>query len=178
VYSVGSYQGRMRAAIIDYKYRGARWRAEGFARLLAAYLDHHATWFEEYDLVVGVPCYTGPGARRWWDPVGEMLRALARLEAGTWEVVPRALVKAVDTPAMSGLASGQRRWAAARYLRPALSVPSPAAVAGRRVIAVDDVLTEGSTLQEVALALRYAGAAEVAGVVLARPCWRRLVGGG
>jgi predicted amidophosphoribosyltransferase len=176
VYSVGSYQGRLRAAIIDYKYRGARWRAEGFARLLAGYLANHATWFEEYDVVVGVPAYTRPGARRRWDPVGDLLRGFARMQAGSWEVAPGALVKVVDTPALSGLSTGQRRWAAARYLRQALTVPSPSAVAGCRVIAVDDVVTEGSTLQEVALTLLYAGAAEVAGLVLARPRWRRPVG--
>jgi predicted amidophosphoribosyltransferase len=45
-------------------------------------------------------------------------------------------------------------------------------VAGARILVLDDVLTEGSTLREVARALRHAGAREVAGLVLARPAWR------
>ncbi len=40
---------------------------------------------------------------------------------------------------------------------------------------VDDVFTEGSSLQEVARLLRHAGAEEVAGLVLGRPEWQ---GGG
>ncbi len=171
VYAVGPYQGRLRAAIIDYKYRGARWRAEGFARLLANYLASHATWFEEYDLVVGVPAYTGPGGRRRWDPVGEVLRRLSAMETGSWEVAADALVKSMDTPPLSGLSMVQRR-RAATCLRRAISTPAPAVVCGCRVLAVDDVLTEGSTLQEVASVLLHAGAEEVAGLVLARATWR------
>jgi predicted amidophosphoribosyltransferase len=45
-------------------------------------------------------------------------------------------------------------------------------VAGARVLVLDDVLTDGSTLREVARVLRRAGAREVAGLILARPAWR------
>lgn len=53
-------------------------------------------------------------------------------------------------------------------LREALSVPQPGRVAGRRVLVFDDVYSEGYSRREMARALRRAGAAEVAGLVLTR----------
>lgn len=174
VFAVGSYQGRLRAAILDYKYRGARWRADGFARLLAGYLDAHPTWFEEFDSVVAVPGFTGEGARRDWDPVRLIVDRLAVVEDGQWQVMPGAVIKTKETVPMSGRSRAERERVGCGELRRALAVPDPAAVAGCRVLAVDDVLTEGSTLQEVARALLTAGASEVAGLVVARPAWKGL----
>jgi predicted amidophosphoribosyltransferase len=53
-------------------------------------------------------------------------------------------------------------------LRPALSVPQPDLVAGRRILVLDDVYSEGFSMREMARALLQAGAAEVAGIVFAR----------
>ena len=72
---------------------------------------------------------------------------------------------------MQGRTAAERQVIAAGPVRRALTVPAPERVAGARILAVDDVLTEGSTLREVALALRRAGAREVAGLVIARPRW-------
>jgi predicted amidophosphoribosyltransferase len=54
----------------------------------------------------------------------------------------------------------------ARNIRNAFAASST--VAGLRVAVVDDVLTTGATLHELAKALRRAGAREVTGWVLAR----------
>ena len=53
-------------------------------------------------------------------------------------------------------------------LRDALAVPEPDRVAGRRVLVVDDVSSEGFSLREMAGVLHSAGATEVAGLVFAR----------
>jgi predicted amidophosphoribosyltransferase len=49
-----------------------------------------------------------------------------------------------------------------------LSVPDPERVAGKRVLVLDDVYSEGFSMREMARVLTLAGAAEVAGVVFAR----------
>jgi predicted amidophosphoribosyltransferase len=161
----------MRHAIVRFKYRREQWWADVFARLMAELLTREAPWFEEFDLLVPTPSYLGPGARRRWDPVGEIVARLASLVAPAWEVGAGVVVKRHETPAMQGRPWSARQAIAQGPLRDALVVTAPRLVAGARLLVVDDVMTGGSTLREVARALRAAGAAEVAGLVLARPPW-------
>lgn len=171
VFALGLHEAALRRSIAGYKYQGERWRAGVFARLLAGYLKAHPMWFEEYDLVVPMPAYRGQGARRAWDPVGSLFADLAVLIGSDWDCDDRAIVKVSETPPMSGRSRRERVALAEGLLRPALVVPDGRRVAARRILVVDDVLTEGSSLREVAVALRTAGAEEVAGLVLARRGW-------
>jgi predicted amidophosphoribosyltransferase len=169
VFPVGVHHGALRQAIVRYKYRGERAWAEVFARMVASHLARNATWFEEFDLIVGVPGYTGPGARRTWDPVGDILLELNGMTADEWSIGLQVVVKRGETPPMRGRPWSERQAIAAGPLRRALSIAEPAAVVGARILIFDDVMTEGATLQEVGQALLRAGAAETAGLVLTRP---------
>lgn len=169
VFPVGIHHGALRQAIVRYKYRGERGWAEVFARMVASYLASNATWFEEFHLIVGVPGYTGPGARRMWDPVGDILFRLDGLTGSEWPIGRQVIIKRLETPPMRGRPWSERQAIAAGPLRQALFVTDPAAIGGSRVLLLDDVMTEGSTLHEVGRALLKAGAAEVAGLVLTRP---------
>jgi predicted amidophosphoribosyltransferase len=171
VYSLGVHQGALRRALLRYKYHGEWWWSAEFARLIAAYLDANASWFEDFDVLAAVPTYSGPGARRKWDPVRRILEELMALVGGAWEIDPDLVLKVAETPPMQGLDWASRQTLAAGELRDALVVPRRDAVSGATVLVLDDVMTEGSTLREVARALRSAGAAEVAGLVVARPPW-------
>jgi predicted amidophosphoribosyltransferase len=171
VFAVGIHTGALRHAILRYKYRRQLWWADVFARLLADHLHDHATWFEEFDLLVPNPAYVGPQARRPWDPVGEIVVRLRQLVDPLWEIAMGAVVKRAETPPMQGHGWAERQAIGSGLLRRSLLVPAPDCVVGARILVVDDVLTEGSTLREVARVLRHAGAREVAGLVLARPGW-------
>jgi predicted amidophosphoribosyltransferase len=169
VFVAGVHDRSLRHAIARYKYGGERWWARVFARVLAEYLFDHATWFEEFDVIAGVPSYLGPGSRRSWDPVAGILGELAAMTDPWWEVAPRTIVKTCETPPLQGLTWRRRLDVSSRELRRSLVVPRPPEVAGARILVVDDVMTGGSTIREVARALCKAGAEEVAGLVLARP---------
>lgn len=172
VFSVGAHRGGLQRAIVRYKYGGERWWAGVFGRLLAGFLEARAPWVEDFDLLVPMPAYAGPGARRPWDPVGEMVAVTAGLLGPLWPVAWGAVVKRTETAPMSNTSRPSRQRRAAGELRRALAVPDRTTVDGARILVVDDVLAEGSTLREVAAALKAAGAREVAGLVLARPEWQ------
>ena len=77
---------------------------------------------------------------------------------------PQALVRWRTTPPLKGMSISQRR----RAVSGAFRVARPAAVAGKTVILVDDVLTSGSTAEACAKALRKVGAARIELVTWAR----------
>jgi ComF family protein len=77
---------------------------------------------------------------------------------------PMALRRTRRTPALKGMSMLQRR----RTVAGAFKVAEAAAVAGRTVILIDDVLTTGSTAEACARALKRAGAARVELVSWAR----------
>jgi len=165
---VAEHRGEVRDAIAALKYHGDRSQVALLAARLAGYLLSHAPVFEEVDLIVPVP--SNVGRRRAFDPIGAVCAAAAPVHelwpvAGPGEVVAKAYETRplADAPT----AAARRLWAAAE-LRPALVVRDPAAVRGRRVLAVDDVFTDGSTLREVARLMRGEGARAVSGLVLAR----------
>lgn len=170
-FSAGVYTGALRRAIGRFKYRGERGLAPVFAAMMARYLGSHPAWFEEFDVLTAVPAYTGPGARRAWDPLGAVLAELRPLLGPVWAVEPGLVVKSRETPGMAGLGWAERQAVARGPLRAALVAGDGVDVRGSRVLVLDDVLTDGSTLREVAAVLRRAGASDVAGLVLARPVW-------
>jgi predicted amidophosphoribosyltransferase len=174
VWAIAAHTDQMRRALRSYKIDGNRRWALVFGRLLAGFLDDHLPWFEEYDLIVGAPAYVGPGARRAWDHIAEVMRIAAEVGTGIWPFETGrspVVVRTAEAARMSGRSAVDRRSHAERELRKTLLVPEPDRVAGLRLLVFDDVFTEGSTLREVARVLRRAGATEVAGVVLARQPW-------
>jgi predicted amidophosphoribosyltransferase len=138
---------------------------------LAGELLRHATWFEEFEVIVGMPTFCGVGARRSWDHIRVILDELDRLTGGGWELRPDAVRKTAETPRLSGRSRWERERIAQGALRSSLLLSAPVEVRGARILVVDDVFTEGSSLQEVARLLRHGGAEEVAGLVLGRPEW-------
>jgi predicted amidophosphoribosyltransferase len=169
VFAVARHEGQLRRALARYKYGGDRRLAGRFAAQVAAFLADHPVWFEEFDVLTSVPAYRGPGARRTWDPVADILVGAGRLLGPGWCIEPGLVAKTGETPPLTGRTRAARQSVARGPLRRALTLAPGAGVEGSRVLVFDDVMTEGSTLRETARVLRRSGADEVAGLVLARP---------
>ena len=154
-------------AVCRFKYDEDRSWAELLGRILAGFLEERRDELGGYDLITAGALYVGPRANRLWDHLRLVLDAAQRY-APEWPFAPDLITKSGPTGQFLGRSVETRRAIAEHSLRSALAVPEPERVAGKRVLVMDDVFSEGFSLREMARALNEAGAAEVAGLVFAR----------
>ena len=124
---------------------------------------------ETADLVVPVPLHRGRLWRRRLNQAAELARHLVHQEKRRGQALafaPTALVRAKATRSQVGLGRELRR----ANVRGAFAVPRwwKEAVAGKRVLLVDDVFTTGATVASATRALKRAGASEVDVLCFAR----------
>lgn len=167
IYTVSDRPEAMWRAIMDYKYEEQRAWADVLGRILVGYLDEHRDELAGYAVITTGAIYVGPRAQRLWDYLELIVRA-ARLEGPHWPFAPGLIAKSGPTGRFLGISAQARREIAEGELRELLSVPEPERVAGRRILVMDDIYSEGYSLREMARALLDAGATEVAGLVFAR----------
>jgi ComF family protein len=79
---------------------------------------------------------------------------------------PRLLLRVRDTPPQSSLSRAARLQNVQKAF--ALEPMQRAAVAGKRIVLVDDVMTSGASLKAAAQCLKQAGAAHITALVFAR----------
>lgn len=101
-------------------------------------------------------------AERGFNQALEIARPLARALGVT--LVPRLACRVHDTQAQSSVAPDQR----GRNVAHAFAIADPALVEGRHIGIVDDVMTSGQTLNELAATFKRYGAARVSNLVFAR----------
>jgi ComF family protein len=166
VRAVGAYRDGLRAAIHALKFRGRVAVAAPLGALLAergaalAGLTGEAPTL--VDAVVPVPLHPGRLAERGFNQAELLAAPCAR--AWGRPLVTGALVRTRPTRPQTELDAVER----GTNVAGAFAVRRPAAVAGQRVVLVDDVLTTGATARAAARALRDGGAAAVGVLVLAR----------
>ncbi len=142
------------ALIRAYKYGGRL----AYSRLLGSALAAHVG--RDADAIVAMPLSPARLAERGFNQALEIARVVAG--ATGIPLLPFACRKVVDTAPQAALPWKER----AKNVRRAFVCD--AELTGRRVAVVDDVLTTGATLNELARVLRKAGAVEVQGWVVAR----------
>ena len=147
-------------AIGQFKFQGD----PGWAGTLAA-LIRSMPWaepaLEAADIVLPVPLAQERLQERGFNQALLLARRLAPHKTHA-----TVLLRIRPTLAQTQLTRAERL----QNLRNALVVDAlqQAAVAGRRVVVVDDVMTTGATLHTAAQALRHAGAVHICGIVAAR----------
>jgi predicted amidophosphoribosyltransferase len=167
IYTVADRPEVMWDVIMDYKYEEQRAWADVLGRVLVGYLDDNRDELSRFDLITTGAIYVGPRAQRLWDYLALIVQAAER-EGPEWPFAPGLIAKSGPTGRFLGISPQARRDIAEGELRAALSVPDAERVAGRRVLVMDDIYSEGYSLREMARALLDAGAEEVAGLVFAR----------
>ena len=171
--AVAWYEGTLREAIHQFKYRQLRGLRHPLGQMLGEYLHTHPLPVE---VIVPVPLHPTRERERGYnqsqllaEELGETVKLPVRAEL---------LARTRATPPQVGLSLWERR----ENVRGAFLCPGLGPKEGR-VLLVDDVCASGATMEACAQALYAAGAEGVWGLVLARPSWvdrkeRRSPGGG
>ena len=153
------YEDLVRDCFLRLKFGGVIGAAGELGGLVA---DCAAEHFDgEFDLVTWVPVSRRRLRKRGYDQTQLLAEAACR----SWGIRPvRLLRKTVHNRAQSGLENADARRSNVHGVYRADS----AAVRGRRVLLIDDIVTTGSTLSECAKVLREAGAESVVCAAAAR----------
>lgn len=159
VFSALVYQGAVRDAVLGLKFHGKVARAKPLGVLIAQCAQDHLPG--GFDLVSYPPISAKRLRRRGYDQAQRLAREVAR----AYGMKETGLLEKTHRPAQSTLADAAARRA---NILGAYRVKDPRAVAGKRILLVDDVVTTGSTLSECARVLRTAGAEAVYAVTLAK----------
>lgn len=154
VAAVLAYRFPADALIHAFKYGRRLALAQPLGEMLARAVEH------DVDAVIPMPLARGRLAERGFNQALEVARVVAR-RTGI-PLLPSACRKVLETPPQAALPWDER----AKNVRRAFVCDVD--FDGRRVAVVDDVLTTGATLNELARVLRKAGATEVVGWVVAR----------
>lgn len=154
VEAVFAYRFPVDALIVAYKYGGRLALARGLGELLAQAVACDA------DAIVAMPLAPARLAGRGFNQAHEIARVVAA-RAGI-PLLAYACRKVEETLPQAALPWQER----AKNVRRAFVCDAD--LGGKRIAVVDDVLTTGATLNELARVLRRAGAAEVVGWVVAR----------
>lgn len=144
--------------LLAYKGGGRPQLARPLGFLLATQLPAVAA--EDVDRVIPVPLHERRFVQRGFNQSEDLARAICRQRGLTLDT--RSVARVIATPSQQGLARKARK----ANLRGAFA--ASADLSGQRVLLLDDVMTTGTTLNELAHEVRRAGAVRVTAVALAR----------
>jgi ComF family protein len=155
-----AYDEQSRGAILALKHADRLELVPDFARWLGRV---GRPLLEDCELIVPVPLHRSRLWQRRYNQSAELARRLAR----DWNRThaPLVLLRTRRTASQGEMPSARAR---RRNVLSAFRVPDPAAVEGRKILLVDDVMTTGATVEACARALKRAGAAGIAVLTLAR----------
>jgi ComF family protein len=158
------FQGTVRQAILQLKYRHLKTIATPLGQLLAEYLSSHPLRGEA---IIPVPLHPKRLRERGYNQASLLAKKLSRL--GGLPVVEDTLIRVRDA-----LPQARTRSAIERRQNVQDAFVCHQGLEGKQVLLIDDVCTTGATLDACAIALKAAGAGSVWGLTVAREMFSQL----
>ena len=152
--AAGVHAGALRAIVHAFKYDGRRSLARPLAQLVR---DAAGDWLRGADIAVPVPLHA---LRRWRRGFNQAADLASRLGIPVVHALrrKRRTSRQVELSRAARLSALRGAFALARRSG---GRPTAAAIRGRSVVLVDDVITTGATVEACAAVLRKAGARDV-----------------
>ena len=169
--ALGTYRGKRREAVILIKKRSYEGLRIALGELLAERLKEEIPEQDIPTLVVPVPNHWTRVFGRKADTAASIAYAVARSLA--IPVASNAITRTRRTNKQGTLSWSDRR----KNVAKAFKISNLNRIVNQRILLIDDVLTSGSTVNEIARSLVSAGAASVAVGVVARGTGSRGAGG-
>ncbi len=161
----GGYEGGLRELIHLLKYERVRPAASVLGRMLAEVATAFTPQFgAAAPIVIPVPLHNSKLRQRGFNQSEAIARAAVKQLPVRLLVNTSALIRRRATESQTGLSRPQRRL----NMRGAFALIDSAAVAGRDILLIDDVLTTGTTVSECARVLRRGGAERIWVATVAR----------
>jgi ComF family protein len=157
--SLFPFNGIVRQAILQFKYRSVKALAVPLAQMMRDYLGAHPM---PADTLIPVPLHSRRLRERGYNQSSLLARELRKLTY--LPTVEESLIRVKNTPPQTRTNSAENRQS---NVADAFTCRDQQ-VAGRRILLIDDVCTSGATLDACATALKTGGATSVWGLTLAR----------
>lgn len=156
--SVGYFEGPLREAVHQFKYRPCR----SLGRPLGQWMAENIRLLSDIDIVMPVPLHTKRLKQRGFNQAF----LLAHRMCETYQIPLSCdnLLRVKPTRPQVEL-SGEER---IKNVAGAFALHNPGSATDKKVVLVDDVFTTGATMNECAAVLKSAGAAQVIALTLAR----------
>lgn len=151
------YTGALHKIILNYKFYNKKYLSKYLARFICG---AYKKYFFDCDIIVPMPISKERYKERKYNQAELLAEECGDLKL---PIISTALVKHKDTPRQTELNGIDRR----KNVLGAYSVVDSAAVKGKRVLLLDDVLTTGTSVNEAARVLKIAGALKVEVITIA-----------
>ena len=148
------YSGEAASLVMNLKFHGKKYLAETMAKFM---IDKALTEELVADVVIPVPLHPNRKKERGFNQSELLAEEIAKALGLPLDVASARRVK--DTLVSSKLQGGRK--AREENMKDAFEVTDKAAIKGKTVLVVDDVLTTGTTANELSSALKKAGAKRV-----------------
>ena len=156
--STGQFEGPLREAIHQFKYRPCR----SLGKPLGAWMADHVRLIMDVDMIMPVPLHIKRLRQRGFNQA--LLLARGMSDRHRVPLCYDNLARVRPTRPQVELTGDER----IKNVKGAFSLRRPVEVESMHVVLVDDVFTTGATMQECAAVLKKAGAAHVTALTLAR----------
>ncbi len=154
------YDSPVRESIVRYKSKGIQSYAKTYARILSTALEQHYAGLT-FDFICAAPSHQNKTIYQSFDNVELICRYLSK-ETG----IPfrKGTIKKIrKTAKQTTLGFAQRL----ENLKNSMVAPQSDAIAGKKVLLIDDICTTGATITECSRALKSGGAKSVHALTLA-----------